>query len=144
VIPFDLALTETGDLAVNREMVNNAESLARACEQEISWFLGTWLLDRERGLDWFSIFGNKINDEVLDFTRERIREIAKSIRGILEVTGVTVEFDNEDRVLVMAIEFIADDADQTNVVLASPGYQETNWHPAALVIQMNARPSYAS
>lgn len=143
MIPFDLALTDTGDLAINRPMVNDANSIARAIEQEVSWFLGTWLLDRTRGLDWWALFEEKITDEVLEFNRERIRDIARNIRGVAEVTSVTFEFDNDTRQVVFAVDFIADDADQTNVVLATPGYSETNWHPTAFLVETNLRPSIA-
>jgi len=144
LIPFDLSLSSSGDLAFNAPIVNDAESVARAIEQEISWFIGTWLLDRTRGLDWWALLENKVTAEVLDINRERIREIARRVRGVLEVTSVLLEFDNDTLQLVFSVAFVADDASQTDVTLATPGYQETNWHPTSLLVEINMRPSFAS
>lgn len=144
MIPFDLALTDSGDLAFNRAMVNDAISLARAYEQEIAWFLGTWLLDKTRGLDWWRLLEEKATDELLEITRERVRSIGQRLRGVLEVTSVYVDFDNVTRLLEIGVEFVAEDGDQTDVTLATSGYAVTNWQPTSLLVEMNIRPSFAS
>lgn len=141
-IPYDLPLTDDGDLKWNAPLVNDPWSVSQKIVQAVSWFIGTWTLDRFVGLDWFTLLETKLSDADIEVVRERIRQIAKNIRGVYEVTEVLADMDDQFK-LRFAVEFIADDEDRTSVVLATPGYEETNWQPTALVIEINLRPSYA-
>lgn len=143
-IPFEIMLDDTGDLDPNGGLSNAPITVARAIEQSIGLFLGSWILDTSRGLDWFRFFETKLSDADLELEAERIREIVRRVAGVRDVIEVSTSRNVETGLIRWGVVALLDDAASSTVVVGDDlSIIETNWHPGAFVIDLNSRPSFA-
>lgn len=87
------------------------DEIAQNVQTRIKSFKNDWFLDTEANIDWFSILGNKNNEETIKL---EVTRVTKATNGVLRVNSVDIiEVDPINRKASIVIDF--DTINNTNL-----------------------------
>lgn len=103
--PLDILLDDDGDIVVDPingiTFVSGIDGVAQLVRIALRLFRGEWFLDLDAGVPYLqTILGQKFNAETL---REEIVKAVVVVEGVVEITELTIDFDNATREVSVAV-----------------------------------------
>jgi hypothetical protein len=95
-------LTENGDLYIDPQkglvLVGGITAVIQAVRFRLGLFKGEWFLNLEVGVDWYGIIGEQFDEDKI---RSEVNAAIGSVPGIVQVTELTITYDNPTRTVTV-------------------------------------------
>lgn len=98
-------LDSNGDWTFGKGLANykrNDSAISQNVATRLKSFKNDWFLDTDANIDWFSILGNKNNEQTIKL---EVTRVVKATEGVLRVNSVEIVEVDADRRAVIEVDF---------------------------------------
>lgn len=98
-------LDSNGDWTFGKGFANyirKDDEIAQNVSTRLKSFKNDWFLDTEKNIDWFSILGNKNNEQTIKL---EVTRVVKSTVGVLRVNSVEITSIYQNRNAIITVDF---------------------------------------
>jgi hypothetical protein len=116
-----ILLDDDGDFVIDPQkglvLIGGLTAVVQAVRYRLGLFLGEWFLNLDVGVPWYDLIGEQFD---ADRTRDAVAAAINDVPGILEVTELTVQYDNRSRTVTVTWAARTLFGDTPSVTLAVP------------------------